>query len=769
MKFVSIEEFALNELIENRLFQTVEHDLAKAFIGLMNGSIRSATLPQGLISFQLEEGLIIASTRANRESRFLVIDLEQSRLFDGLSDSDAIFAVQKSMRFAKKLWHGMSTNFSEFIVPQSTKAVLFPFSSYRPKPFRILFERSPLAERVRKRDLQGKFTLIWKATEGSGTKSEAPNETNFRKFFEQINEIYEQIRSLSSPVENALSGSRVLSSSNLDDLGGVSTISIFQPYDDWLDLLTSKQRAFIEEPLSGARRIEGAAGTGKTLCLMLKAVRELRSSAADGRTFHAVFITHSEATKSAILEFMSVIDPDKFYKRDRSLEPVTLSVVTLSELCASKLTQQIGDSEFVDRDALESKETQLLYISEALEAAEATDFASHDRFLSSEFKGFLSRTDRWTLIEMLQHEISVSIKGRAGEKFDVYKKCDALKYGIPLVSDADKGYIFTIFRRYQEYLGSASQFDTDDVVLTTIGQLDTPIWRRRRLRDGYDAILIDETHLFNINELHVFHHFTKSETHQNILFSIDRTQAVGDRGWTSDDIEGAVIGGDDRAEASQLSTVFRCSPQIVDLAACVVSSGALLFTNFANPLINSVSGFTEKEERIAKVPLYTSFPNDEAMIEGAFAKADQLRVELNCKRGDILIASLDRELSFLLSQYASQKNKPHIFLKKRGDQEAVDGAQGSGQYVIGHADFVGGLEFMAVVIVGADSGRIPPSKGAVAESSQNYLSYTSHNRLYVTITRARLRVEILGDQSRGPSSLLGTAFDSKCLIAEGVA
>lgn len=55
------------------------------------------------------------------------------------------------------------------------------------------------------------------------------------------------------------------------------------------------------------------------------------------------------------------------------------------------------------------------------------------------------------------------------------------------------------------------QFDTDDVVLSAIGQLDTPIWKRRRSREGFDALFIDEMHFFNINELHLFHYFTKAD------------------------------------------------------------------------------------------------------------------------------------------------------------------------------------------------------------------------------------------------------------------
>lgn len=79
---------------------------------------------------------------------------------------------------------------------------------------------------------------------------------------------------------------------------------------------------------------------------------------------------------------------------------------------------------------------------------------------------------------------------------------------------------------------------------------------------------------------------------------------------------------------------------------------------------------------------------------------------------------------------------------------------------MGHADFVGGLEFQAVIIVGVDGGRVPPNSGNDNFSSKSFLSYVSHNRLYVAISRARYRVEMLGDRARGASRLIAPAIQS---------
>jgi superfamily I DNA/RNA helicase len=73
------------------------------------------------------------------------------------------------------------------------------------------------------------------------------------------------------------------------------------------------------------------------------------------------------------------------------------------------------------------------------------------------------------------------------------------------------------------------------------------------------------------------------------------------------------------------------------------------------------------------------------------------------------------------------------------------------------------LEFDAVILIGVDDGRVPPTGKAVTEDSIHYLTYTAHNRLYVAITRARYRVEILGNKTYGPSKLFQNAIANKLI------
>jgi len=765
MKFAVIDDAAIDEIVANRFLQSTEFEQGKALLGILLGEYREAIVSASLRITHIGDGVFITGQAITNDTKYLVLDEEQSQLLKLQGAADALFSVQKLLRFCKKLWQGLSLTYAERMMPGSTKTILFPYR-YKPTPFRVVIEREPYAERLEKRGQGGKWLLVYKAGhEGGDAKCEQAGLTNFRKAVDSIPDLKV---ALLSPARGDLSSGDApkVDQMQVMQLGaavGFGTTSIYRRYEDWLPLLTEQQKKFVMSPITRPTRIEGAAGTGKTLALILKGIHCLRASKERDEVCHFVFVTHSDATKRAIQEVVSVIDSEGFVMSDRRIAKQSLKVCTLSELCADVLRQSISDSEFIDRDAMESKELQLLYISESLDRAMKDDFLGHSKFLTPEFVAFFEKEERWRIVTMLQHEISVIIKGRAAEDLDRYKKVPPLKVGIPIGSDADKGFIFTIFRYYHGFLSGAGQFDTDDVVLTTIGQLDTPIWRRRRSRDGYDAVLVDETHLFNINELHLFHYFTRVEGPYPIVYSVDRSQAVGDKGWSTEDIASTL--GNARGDAAEeynqvVRTVFRSSPEIVNLAFAVLSSGATLFTNFDNPMEAASSGFTEAEERLCADPVYCYATSEQGLISGAFERAEALQKDLGCRRSDILIVSLSNQIVSDLSEYASSRHKPALVLTKRGDATAVGAARESAQWILGHADFVGGLEFQGVIIVGVDGGRVPPTGDSENFSSKSFLSYISHNRLYVAISRARYRVELLGEKARGASRLVASAIES---------
>lgn len=762
MRYVFFDAAAVDEIINGRLFQSLEFEQANTLIAFIRGSTPDFRLTQNCLCVKVDDAGFAICPSVKTED-YLVVDLEEAAGLLKMDDGGLLLALQKTLRFCKKLWGRLSFSKHERVLSNG-KAVVFPYPIGLQTSLRVAIDRNPDEKRRGKREA-GQAYLVYKFSDNEGAgPTESATLANFRRAVGTRAAAYEAGRSLlqretdTSETSNALA---VTSLANGQRLHAHET-----GLENWRKWLTNSQIRFIDTPLIFPHRIEGPAGTGKTLCLVLKAIRHLENSRKNSETHRSLFVTHSQATKTTIENLFATNGAESLVANapENLTAPQSVEVTTLHELCARLLHREISALELIDRDAYESKLTQKLYASEAVDRAIESELASHRPYLSAEFDAFLEAADRWAIAEMLQHEISVQIKGRAEQDLSKYKELPALKFGLPVHNEGDRTFAFLMYEEYQKELEAAAQFDTDDVVLSAMSQLGTPIWRRRRLREAFDSIFIDETHLFNLNELSIFHKLTKNETKQPIAYSVDRSQALGDRGWTSEAFEDAFNPEklSFSTDPTNVKSVFRCSPDITDLAFSVTSSGATLFTNFHDPLSAAVSAFSADEERKANKPCYLTYAADLEMLEGSFARADAMAREMGCQKADVAIITFGDELFRAIQKLADDQHKPIEVVKSRGDLDAVNRAKQTGRFVLSSPEFVGGLEFSGVVLVGVDGGRVPPNSSGTGES-QAFLNYAAHQRLYVAITRAKYRVEILGTKARGLSLALSSAKAAELL------
>jgi hypothetical protein len=757
MSYVAVRRDAIEEIISARLLQSTEFsdgmELAKAV-----QTRQPATVSTRLSMKTGNSGLFIYSDRAD-ENQFVVFDTDQCNGFkSGDSLDHSLLYVQKILRFAAKYWQGAVLKKSELVITDISRGVVFPFPISQQTDIRLVIDLAPDGERLARRGKAGRYLLVFKSAEDAANSNQDPTLGTFRRFLEDLDALQDELTT-STPEGPAVSIG-ALSSTTLREID--DKVDPHQAYDTWLHLLTMDQKSFVTSDLVAPKRVDGPAGSGKTVTLSLAAVHSMIAAEEKGVDHQAIFITHSEASRRSIEIMLMSMGGDQFITSQPA--PRRLQVMTLQAYCADILRTEISPTELVDPDAFDAKQLQEMYVEEALKLAKV-ELSTFERFMSSTFKEYLEQEEIGLKISMLKHEIAVVIKGRSNESFDTYKQIPPLSTGLPISNEADKGFVWRVYEHYREQLEIGGQFDTDDVVLTALSQLSTPIWRRRRLRYGFDAVFVDETHLFNMNELSVFHHLTKSDARFPIAFAVDRSQAIGDRGWVNDiDLSVLVPGAKDlQTNKTDLRSIFRSSPDIVNLAFTITSSGASLFTNFEDPLLKAHSNMSFEEEKKAEVPFYSDCATDRALIERAFSVADELRSSMATSRGEIAIIAFTEELFAELQREAFARGKPVEILKQRNDNEVANRARTTSRFVLSLPDYVGGLEFDGVVLVGVDEGRFPPKITSQRSESKAYMAYSAHNRLYVAISRARYRVAILGTKERGPSSLLGAALASEIL------
>lgn len=756
MKYLIIGYNAVKSIVSHRKLQSIEYQECKEFISFIIGE-RSELKLWDLTLITKEEGGFIFSKNFNALAG-VVFDLTTFKGFEnGVRTTEVLIIIQKILRFAIRNIEGQPLSSSELNVHDEL-TIIFPFSSSNHEPYKICVDRSPDKKRMEKR---GNFIMVY--ADGNTKKFEKPSSyTIFRKAFNALKEV---------AVNNPDIDRKVIDTIGIVNLDTFQNLSIDSNigFEKWQFFLTDNQKSFVQRPISGPERLEGAAGTGKTLTLILRAIFLIKEYKKESKPINILFITHSIQTKNQILNIFKANCPEISQFNDRTHSEISIEVTTLQELSLNYLGAGISENEYLDRDAQDSKDYQLMIIEESYDNAKREDFDTYKEFCSEEFISFIENVKKEELIEMLQHEIAVSIKGRANEDIEKYRKLVRFRHSIPAKSSGDLNFLFLIYKKYQDRLTKTGQFDSDDIILTTLGKLDTPIWRRRKEMEGYDITFIDETHLFNFNELSVFHHLNKEASKNNIIFAVDKSQAVGDKGLT-DSVLYDSLGIEELYEGKERSynykTVFRSSPFIVNLAFEVLCSGTTLFTNFENPLNKVEFSFTAEEEKKSKQPVYIFKENDESIVKEAFIKAEIICKELNTKKSKILIVATSPILLSAIENYAKTQHKPFELLKNRGDAEVIKSAEKTNRYVIGGIDYVGGLEFDAVIIIGVDKNRVPPVNSESNLDSHHFLNYAWHNRMYVAITRAKYILILIGDKSRGASKLFETAIAKRNIIIE---
>lgn len=736
-KSIIVTSDAIEKIISERHLQTGDYEESISLIRFLNGETSEWSYRK-LKGITYKNLVIIYSSSPNIKKG---VFFNASQMSCSETNDRLITILQKTLRFCKKYFNG-NKNLSrcEKKCGKKNEFLIYPFQYSNSKHD---FKLKVSVDTDRRHNRRGCDYLL--VTDGDFNLDGYKNK-DLTDFLNNS--------SLDLEHEEVLSENKTCL--NVDELEPSDfTIDSDIGFDVWTDYLTDSQRKFIFRPIEGPERLEGAAGTGKTLSLILRCINILKTLTKDQYPFKILFITHSQASKDhSYVIFKKNINQLNIDGVDELIE-----FTTLQEWCGDHLGSALSEDEYLDRDAKDSKELQKLYILEAFNSVRNNDLSGYEELLSEEFNSFLKESSEETLCEMLQFEIAVVIKGKfVDSDIEDYLDVERPKYGIPLQNKYDKHLVYLVFQKYQELLEKEGRYDSDDIVLSALKQLESPIWKRQRKEKGYSVCFIDETSLFNFNELSVLHYLGKDKDQNKIVYTIDKSQAVGDRGVLTEDVFES-LRFKSEVQSDKLRTVFRSSSEIINLAFNVLSSGATLFTNFENPLTVASNNFTESEDSKCTFPSYSLIQDDENMIEETIAKAQHF-VRDGAKKNKILIIATCDLLFNELRKVLKCKNISCQFIEDRKSCDALINANNNNSFIVAGIDYVGGLEFDHVLILGVDKGRVPPEDD---NDSTHFINYAWHNKMYVAITRARYSLNFFGNKARGVSSILESAINLELL------
>ena len=338
--------------------------------------------------------------------------------------------------------------------------------------------------------------------------------------------------------------------------------------------LTTEQRRFVDHNANTPVRLKGAAGTGKTVSMAVKCLRDLYKLDEKGADARIAFLSHSVALAHDVMpSIFTVLDPNM---RWRNLDSTRLFLGSIYELAQDILQYERKELKPLSTDGHDGREFQAALIGDAIEAAlKNTKFARRDlRLCSPELASWIENpVQRRSLIAELLNEFACVIDAEFIRKgtpaADSYIREQREPWQMPLHTEQDRRVVLDIHELYCLELERSRVLSMDQMIADFNRYLTTHEWRQLRDKCGYDLIFVDEFHYFNRSERMTFHSLFRSRANPGmglpLFMAYDFKQAPNDAflGRKPEDPANtfkSVRAGE--TELVELTQVFRCTPEI---------------------------------------------------------------------------------------------------------------------------------------------------------------------------------------------------------------
>jgi len=150
MKYLYVDQEAAQELVSERTLQSAEFESGKLLVAFMRSKMESLVLSSKVVAFNDAEGAFVVAPNS-KSLNYIVYDLEEAPRLLKLDDNGGLLVLQKTLRFATKLWGGLKPSSHERILGNG-KAVVFPYPIGMQTELRVAIESHPDENRRSKRE-----------------------------------------------------------------------------------------------------------------------------------------------------------------------------------------------------------------------------------------------------------------------------------------------------------------------------------------------------------------------------------------------------------------------------------------------------------------------------------------------------------------------------------------------------------------------------------------------------------------------------------------
>jgi len=533
--------------------------------------------------------------------------------------------------------------------------------------------------------------------------------------------------------------------------------------------LTTEQRLFVDKKHDGPVRLRGSAGTGKTISLVIKFLRDGIGAEKKGDPIKLGFLTHSFASVDLVNAIGESLDPaGLLYGQGRFAK---LEVRTLYDLAHTNLNFELDQLVPLSLDGREGRRLQFELIESVLKELSGSAIArlQYDDLSPQLLEGWraVAAGSAKRLVTDIMNEFASVLDAegiRAGEeRGERYAKGGNARplWLMSLPKEIDRRFILDVHRRYRQQLGEMNTISVDQMVNDFNSFLDSNRWDRIRSREGYDALFIDELHLFTSIERQTLHKLIRRNVESDgrpkrppIFMAYDLKQSPRDTFTQYGDQDQNLFGestGLQGAELVKLEQVFRYTPQIAEFLADLDAT----FPAIDIPgEWDAYSGKAKLDDGL--VPELTVFKDELSLFATVFRDAEKIArsVDGGGRRVAVLCVS-DEQFDKYLKAAGGQFAGRHLPIVSR--EPSSDLRHAGKRFIFSMPEYVAGLQFNTVFLIHVDVAEAPIDAGDGAR--RRFIS-----NVYLGASRAEQTLHVSACLSGGGASdILSMAVARKSL------
>lgn len=295
----------------------------------------------------------------------------------------------------------------------------------------------------------------------------------------------------------------------------------------------------------------------------------------------------------------------------------------------------------------------------------------------------------------------------------------------------------------------------DQMVTDFLNHLDSFRWEATREVEGYDAVFVDELHLFNRQERMVFRHLLRSIVGNPAVFmAYDAKQSPRDTflNMPSADAKQLDLWRDAKlgnVEKIELVDVFRYTPQIAKTLSSIDEEFPGQDLDDDWPKYSGISRIDD-----GPVPTLCTLASTVATYTVVFNRAKVLQRALG-KNSRVAVLCVSNELFGRYLKFTELRDSFYA-ITSRDEASAINA--NARRFLFSTPEYVAGMQFDTVLLIDVNQGEVPQGPYAAA-ALRKFAA-----QVYLGASRAERQLEIYASKEHGGAA----ALISKAVLSKAI-